>query len=131
MDVRDVADLHILAMQTPKATGQRYLAIASPTNKNPPEDGICEFVDIVTSADILRKGLPEETTHKITTRMIANWVMRLASWFDPVVTLCLPDLGKELAGCNSKARRELEWEPITVEESMLASARSLREFGLI
>lgn len=115
-------------MESPTANGQRYLAIA---NLNTKEAETCEFVDIKTSADVLRNGLPAENTQKITTRMIANWVMRLASWFDPVVTLCLPDLGKELAGSNAKARRDLQWDPITAEDSMLASARSLMDFGLI
>jgi nucleoside-diphosphate-sugar epimerase len=131
VDVRDVADLHIHAMESPKANGQRYLAIAGSKTSTTETEDVCDFVDIKTSAEILRNGLPAENTQKITTRMIANWVMRLASWFDPVVTLCLPDLGKELAGSNAKARRDFQWKPITVEESMLASARSLIEFGLI
>lgn len=116
-------------MENPKANGQRYLAIAN-TSTSPSKE-ICDFVEVKTSADILRDGLPPETTRKMTKLMIANWVMRLASWFDPVVTICLPDLGKELAGCNAKARRDFDWNPISVEESMLASARSLMDFGLI
>jgi nucleoside-diphosphate-sugar epimerase len=129
VDARDVADLHLRAMESSVADGQRYLAIAS--SKTSENKEICDFVDVKTSAEILRAGLPAEVTKNITTRMIANWVMRLASWFDPVVTLCLPDLGKELAGSNAKARRDLQWDPMTVEEAVLASARSLMEFGLI
>ncbi|EGP82809.1 uncharacterized protein MYCGRDRAFT_77663 [Zymoseptoria tritici IPO323] len=132
VDVRDVAELHVRAMESEKANGQRYLAIARCTSNSTSEaQDVCNFVDIVTSADILRKGLPAENTKKITKLMIPNWVMRMASWFDPVVNLCLPDLGKELAGSNAKARRDFQWEPITVEESVLAGARSLKEFGLI
>jgi hypothetical protein len=120
-------------MESPLAAGQRYLAIAKCTTGNctAPETEVCDFVDIKTSAAILRNGLPAETTRNITNRMIANWVMRLASWFDPVVTLCLPDLGKELAGSHAKARRDFGWEPRSVEESMVDAGRSLMGFGLI
>ena len=131
VDARDVADLHIRAMESPAANGQRYLAISGRSNEVDSEDSVCEFVNMLESGDILRKGLPAEKTGKIPTRTLPNFVMRAAGYFDPVVGVCLPDLGKELAGSFAKAKKELGWEPRTIDEALLSSAKSLIEFGVV
>ncbi|KAF7192227.1 Tetraketide alpha-pyrone reductase 2 [Pseudocercospora fuligena] len=132
VDVRDCADLHIKALENEKANGQRYLAISGRAEEVTSENGVCNFVDIITCAEILRNGLAADKTKKIPTRKLPNFVMRAAGYFDPVVGVCLPDLGKELAGSFQKARRELEWEPSkTIDESLLDSARSLIEFEAV
>lgn len=132
VDARDVADLHIRAMESSAANGQRYLAISGRSHElEAGKDSVCDFVNMILSGDILRQGLPEEKTGKIPTRTLPNFVMRAAGYFDPVVGVCLPDLGKELAGSFAKARRELGWEPRTIDEALLSSAKSLVEFGVV
>ncbi|EME88469.1 uncharacterized protein MYCFIDRAFT_126000 [Pseudocercospora fijiensis CIRAD86] len=120
VDVRDCADLHIKALESSRANGQRYLAISGREE------------EVASESCILRNGLPADKTKKVPTRKLPNFVMRAAGYFDPVVGVCLPDLGKELAGSFEKARRELGWQPSkTVEQSLLDSARSLIEFGVV
>ncbi|KXS97873.1 hypothetical protein AC578_5032 [Pseudocercospora eumusae] len=132
VDVRDCADLHVKALESAKANGQRYLAISGRTEEVVSENSVCDFVDIFACAEILRNGLPADKTKKIPTRKLPNFVMRAAGYFDPVVGVCLPDLGKELAGSFEKARRELGWQPSkTIDESLLDSARSLIELGAV
>ncbi|USW51021.1 Putative NAD-dependent epimerase/dehydratase, NAD(P)-binding domain superfamily [Septoria linicola] len=131
VDVRDVAELHVKAMESEAANGQRYLAISGTSKEVESQDAVCDFVSMISSAEILRNGLPVERTSKIPTRTLPNFVMRAAGYFDPVVGVCLPDLGKELAGSFAKARKELDWKPRTVEEALLSSANSLIEFGAV
>ncbi|KXT18031.1 hypothetical protein AC579_4595 [Pseudocercospora musae] len=132
IDVRDCAELHIKVLESSKANGQRYLAISGRAEEVASENGVCGFVDILTCAEILRNGLPADKTKKIPTRKLPNFVMRAAGYFDPVVGVCLPDLGKELAGSFEKAKRELGWRPSkTVDESLLDSAKSLIEFEAV
>lgn len=131
VDVRDVADLHLRAMISEKANGQRYLAISGRADELQREDMVCEFVDIMAAADFLRENLPKDKIGKIPTRKLPNFVMRAAGYFDPVVSICLPDLGKESSGSSAKARRELGWKPRTVDEALLSSARSLMEFEVV
>ncbi|KAF2212139.1 hypothetical protein CERZMDRAFT_41870 [Cercospora zeae-maydis SCOH1-5] len=131
VDARDVADLHVLAMESEKASGQRYLAISGTEEEVNSESAVCNFVTVMRSAEILRDGLPKEKTGKIPTRTLPNFVMRAAGYFDPVVSVCLPDLGKELAGSFKKSRDELGWKPRPVDVALLASARSMIEFGAV
>ncbi|KAK4619652.1 Phenylacetaldehyde reductase [Fulvia fulva] len=132
VDVRDVADLHIKVMESPKTHAQKYLAISGRADEiEPASNCVCEFVSMVRAADILRKNLPAEKTSKLPTRTLPNFVMRAAGYFDPVVGVCLPDLGKELAGSFVKARSELGWQPRSVDEALLASANSHIEFGVV
>lgn len=132
VDVRDVAELHIRSMECPTTNGQRYLAITGRADEvDAAKNGLCDFVNMLSSAEILRKGLPAEKTGKIPTRTLPNFVMRAAGYFDPVVGVCLPDLGKELAGSFAKARSDLGWTPRPVDEALLASANSLMEFGVV
>lgn len=48
VDVRDVAALHILAMEHPEAAGERFIASA---------DGVMSFYDV---AELFRKERPEQ-----------------------------------------------------------------------
>ncbi|PIA92275.1 putative oxidoreductase [Cercospora beticola] len=131
VDARDVADLHVLATESEKANGQRYLAITGTEEEVNSESAVCNFVTVMRSAEILREELPKEKTGKIPTRTLPNFVMRAAGYFDPVVSVCLPDLGKELAGSFRKARDELGWKPRPVDVALLDSARSMMDFGVV
>jgi nucleoside-diphosphate-sugar epimerase len=100
-DVRDVADLHIRAMAAPKAAGKRYLALA---------DGpTISFLEI---AEILRE--------------------RLGPMAERVPTEEAP--GSEpprLIIHNDRARDELGWRPRPAETTIVETAESLRDLGLL
>ncbi|WP_374008327.1 NAD-dependent epimerase/dehydratase family protein [Leifsonia sp. LS-T14] len=100
-DVRDVSSAHLAAMTTPEAAGKRYLVLA---------DGpTMTFLDV---ANVLRSELGE-----------------LAS---RVPTEEVP--GEEPAPLvihNERAKRELGLRPRPVVETIVETARSLRDLGLL
>jgi len=118
VDVRDVADLHIRAMNDPAAKGERFLALAG---------DFLKFVDIAT---ILKEGLGD-SAKKVPVREIPNFMIRLAALRDPAVRQILPELGKFRNGTSAKATRLLGWTPRPAEEAILATAESLLRLGLV
>jgi nucleoside-diphosphate-sugar epimerase len=100
-DVRDVADLHIRAMAVPGAAGQRYLALA---------DG--PTISFLQMAQILRE--------------------RLGPLAERVPTEEAP--GPEppaLVIHNDRAKQELGWRPRPAETTIVETAESLRDLGLL
>jgi nucleoside-diphosphate-sugar epimerase len=118
VDVRDVADLHIRAMSDPAARGERFLAVAG------------DFVSMLQMARMLSTNLGA-AARRAPTREIPDWMVRLIAVFDPQIRQILPELGKRKNASNAKARRMLGWAPRSVEESLVATARSLIELGVV
>ncbi len=118
VDVRDVADLHIRAMDNPAARGERFLAVAG------------DFISIQDIARLLKTRMGAAAT-KVPTRKLPNWLVRLASLRDPAVKQILPELGKRKNATNEKARRLLGWTPRSNEEAIMATAESLVRLGLL
>lgn len=115
VDVRSVADLHILAMEKPNAVGQRYIASA----------GHMYFKDV---ANLLRKHYPGR---KIPRFELPNFVTRFYSNIDKTLKPVLVDLGVYRKVNASKAQRELGWQPISKEEAVLTCAASAFKLGLL
>lgn len=118
VDVRDVADLHLRAMTHPAAKGERFLAVAG------------DFVSMRDIALALKKRMGD-AAKKVPTRELPNWVVRVASLFDPAVKQILPELGKPKNSTNEKAKRVLGWAPRSNEECVVATAESLIKLGLL
>ncbi len=112
VDVRDVADLHIRAMTAPAAKGQRFLAISG------------EFMTVEEMARVLKARLGIAAA-RVPTRVLPNWMVRLAALFDPAIAQSTPELGKLKRATNEKARRLLGWSPRSNEEAIIATAESL------
>jgi dihydroflavonol-4-reductase len=111
VDVRDAADLHLLALQRPEARGQRYIA-----------SGPSLWMSDI--AQILRERLGADAA-KVPTRELPNLLMRLVAVFDPAVRIILRDLGVKRTMVIDKARSELGWNPRPVEEIIVDTARAL------
>ena len=100
-DVRDVADLHIRAMAAPGAAGKRYLALA---------DG--PTISFLQLAEILRERLgplakrvpTEEAPGPEPARLIIH---------------------------NDRAKQELGWRPRPAETTIVETAESLHDLGLL
>jgi nucleoside-diphosphate-sugar epimerase len=101
VDVRDVADLHLRAMAAPQAAGKRYLAVADGPTRS--------FVEL---AAILRDRLGDLAALAPTTEADGADLPR------PVIH-------------NDRAREELGWRPRPVETTIVESAESLRDLGLL
>jgi dihydroflavonol-4-reductase len=65
------------------------------------------------------------------TRVLPNFVVRIASILDPAVKQIVPELGKHKNATNQKARRVLGWAPRSNEEAIVASAESLLRLELL
>jgi nucleoside-diphosphate-sugar epimerase len=118
VDVRDVADLHIRAMTDPAAAGQRFLAVAG------------DFIPAIEVARVLKANLGE-AGRKVPTRTLPDWLVRLVALGDPGVRQITAELGKRKNATHAKAARLLGWAPRSNEESILATAESLIDLGLL
>ncbi|HEX4008043.1 MAG TPA: aldehyde reductase [Acidobacteriaceae bacterium] len=118
VDVRDVADLHIRAMTDPAARGERFLATAG------------DFVSMIEIANILRSRLGP-AAHRVPTRQLPDWMVRLAALRDPAVKQIIPELGKRKNATSAKAQRLLGWSPRSPEDAIVATAESLLRLGLL
>lgn len=118
VDVRDVADLHLLAMTSPKAKGERFLAVA---------DGILTVPQI---ADILRDSLGE-AARKVPKRVLPDWGVRIAAAFMPSLREIARRLGNHRGVSNAKAKTMLGWSPRSNEELVEVTGRSLIDLGLV
>ncbi len=118
VDVRDVVDLHIRAMTSPAARGERFLAVGS---------------DDVAMVDIARvlKARMGAAARRVPTRNVPDWLVRIAALRDPTVRQILPELGKPKKASSEKARRLLGWSPRFYEDSIVDTAESLLRLGLL
>jgi nucleoside-diphosphate-sugar epimerase len=118
VDVRDVADLHLRAMTHPAAKGERFLAVAG------------KHMTMQEMASLLKTRMGA-AAGRVPSGVLPDWMVRLASIFDPAVAQIVPELGKYKDASNAKARRVLGWEPRPNEEAILATAESLVRLGLL
>lgn len=118
VDVRDVADLHLRAMTDPAAKGERFLAISG------------ESMWMIDVAQVLRQRMGDAAS-KVTTRVLPNWLVRLAALRNPAMKGIVPLLGVNMNATGEKARRVLGWTPRPREEAIVATAESLIRLGLL
>jgi len=118
VDVRDVAELHFLAMTNPKAAGQRYIATAGPSVS------VLEIANLLKTSD-----LPAHIKKKLPSREVPDFMLRLLAFFDATVAMVVPELGKRKDATNEKARTELGWAPRDAQESVVSCAKSLLQVG--
>ena len=111
VDVRDVADLHLLAMSSPEGAGERFLAVG-------PSLWISEM------AEILREQLGPAAA-KVPRRTFPDALVRLAARFDPGLRSFTGDLGKRIVYSSEKAEKRLGWKPRPVQETLVECANSL------
>ncbi|WP_329126719.1 NAD-dependent epimerase/dehydratase family protein [Streptomyces sp. NBC_01465] len=118
VDVRDLADVHIRAMTSPDAAGQRFLATG-------------EFTWMSQMAQILREGLGDEG-RRVSTRRVPDLVVKLLARFrDPSLREITPALGRRNRHSTDKARRVLGWQSRPARETVLDCARSLLAHGAL
>jgi nucleoside-diphosphate-sugar epimerase len=118
VDVRDVASLHLLAMTSAAAKGERFLALAG------------DFMTMQQIASVLKDRMGAAAS-KVPTRVLPDWVLKVASIFDASLRQITPELGKFKNATNEKARRVLGWSPRSREDSIVATAESLVKLGLL
>lgn len=117
VDVRDVAALHVVAMDNPSAAGQRLLAAKqSPSLKD--------------LADILRDAFPAYA-RKIPKNELPAFLVRFASLFDKTLKSILPDLGRVPTAKTAYVTEKTGIAFRDASEAAIASAESLIEYGIV
>ncbi|MBE7172381.1 MAG: aldehyde reductase [Williamsia sp.] len=118
VDVRDVADLHLLAMTHPKAKGERFLATTGDT------------LSMLDVAKILRRRLGD-VAGKVPTKELPNWLLKIAALKNPSLKMIITLLHQYMQASGEKAKQVLHWSPRSNEEAIVATAESMLSLGLI
>jgi dihydroflavonol-4-reductase len=111
VDVRDIAELHLLAMTSPTAAGQRFLGSGN----------FWWYQDI---ARILREKLPDEAA-KVPTRTMPDIIVKLLAHLNPQMAMLRPELGRTRLVDSSKARTQLGWQTRPTEQTIIDTATAL------
>jgi nucleoside-diphosphate-sugar epimerase len=111
VDVRDLADLHLRAMTSPDAAGERFIAAG-------------EFRWLSEIAGTLRSRLGDRAA-KVPTRGVPDGVVRFLARFLPPLRTLTPLLGRQLTFSSAKAKRVLGFAPRSAEKTIVDCAESL------
>lgn len=111
VDIRDLVDVHIRAMTSNQAAGERFIAVS-------------EFMWMADMAKTLRSKLGESAS-KVPVRTVPDFVIRILSRFDPNLRAIMPGLGRKNRHTSAKAQRLLGWHPRPAAETVLDCAESL------
>jgi dihydroflavonol-4-reductase len=118
VDVRDVADLHLLAMTRPEANGQRFLASSGPA---------LQFIEL---SKMLQSYLGP-AGRKLPKRAMPDWVIRLVVLFRADLRETVPLLGRARDTSAAKAEALLGWQPRSIQEALNSCADSIIALGLV
>lgn len=117
IDVRDLADLHIRAMTSAEAAGERFLAVG-------------DFMWMSEISQTLRAQFGEAAS-KVPTRTLPDFVFRFMALFDPALRMMTPRLGRKHRHTSAKARELLGWQPRPAAVTLADCARSLIAGGAL
>jgi nucleoside-diphosphate-sugar epimerase len=106
-DVRDLAELHILAMENPAADGQRFLAHG-------------EDMTMPEMARILKAQYPDR---KIKTSVVPDFLVHIMARTNTAMKILNTMVGMKYRLDSSKARKVLGWNPRPARQTVLDSAK--------
>lgn len=115
IDVRDVADLHVAALEASESEGERYLATS-------------DYVPFPQVAVILREAYPDR---KITQRTVPDWLIRVLAFFGGSARQIINDIGNEKVFSGAKGEKLLGRKFISSRQSILDTAESVIRLGMI
>lgn len=111
-DVRDVAKIHVQALETEEAVNQRFI-VATET--------AYPFLDIT-------QLLHSKGYEKVGTGVAPNFIVKLLSYFNSEMKGMLPYVGKKYEGDISRTKSTFNWKPIPFEKMVLDTATSVSSF---
>jgi dihydroflavonol-4-reductase len=114
VDVRSVADLLIKAMTAPKAAGNRYIAAS-------------EYLTLKEIAITLKEHFPGR---KVPIAQFPNIVTKLIANFRPELRPVLLEMKRRKTDLT-KAKKELDWQPIPARDAVIACAESVIEQQIV
>lgn len=116
VDVRDIAKMHLLAMETKESSGGRYI-------------GCSDVVWMIDMARALQRGLGDKAK-KVPKFELPNFMVKFVAIFDPAARSITGELGLDRSMDNSRTKKALGIEFIPVGGAAVASGESLIEHGL-
>jgi dihydroflavonol-4-reductase len=117
VDVRDVADLELRAMTAPEAGGERFVANT-------------QWMWMSDVAEVLRQRLGARAS-KVPTRIAPDLLVRAMALFDGGIRSFKSSLGKRTDYRTTKAQDLLGWSPRPLDETIVESAESLIDHGVV
>ena len=117
VDVQDVAAVHVAAMETEAAGGQRFLASSTP-------------LGLPDMARLLRKNFPQ-AARRAPVLTLPDWMARLYALFDKELRDNSLEIGLVRQANASRAEILIGRKLIGSEEAFLAMARSMIEGDLV
>ena len=120
VDLRDIADLHVRALEAPtdKVAGGRFIGSSGPFMK---------FADV---AAVLRDRLGPQA-RKVPTRKMPAIGVRILALFMPAAKQLIGEIGRTRTTSSAHAQSVLGWQPRPPEDSIVDCARSLIERGVV
>jgi dihydroflavonol-4-reductase len=118
VDVRDVAELHVKAMVSPRAAGERFLAAAG------------QPLTLPEVARILRSRLGDDAS-RVPTRDAPDWLIRVAARLVPTLDAFAATLGEPKPISTAKATNVLGWQPRPAADTVVDTAESLLRLRLV
>ncbi len=115
IDVRDVAAMHVAALQQPSSIGQRYLATS-------------DYVPFSQVAEVLRAAYPDR---EITRKQVPDWIIKLLARFGGPTRQIINDIGNEKHYDRTKGEGLLGRPFIGGKDAILATAESVIRLGLV
>lgn len=117
VDIRDIADLHVKALETEGLDGERFL-------------GAGPFLKAIEISAILRQRLGANA-RKTPTRKMPDWMVNILALFNAEVRGIKSELGKVRNIDASLSKQRLGWKMRPVEETIADCGESLIEHGVV
>lgn len=114
IDVRDVADMHVAALEHKEAIGQRYLATA-------------EYMPFPKVAAVVQELYPDR---KVVQRTVPDWIIKLVAMFGGPARQIINDIGNEKVFEGRKGEALMGHPYISARDSIRDTAESVIRFGL-
>jgi dihydroflavonol-4-reductase len=109
VDVRDIARLHVAALEAPKAAGKRFIAASS------------QPIAMAYLAETLKKA----GYKKVPSRKAPNFAIKLMALFDREAKGMVPNLGIKIAYDNHETVEILNWKPTPLEITFTEMAAAI------
>ncbi|MEQ1902275.1 MAG: NAD-dependent epimerase/dehydratase family protein [Devosia sp.] len=114
IDVRDVADMHVAALEHPESIGERYLSTA-------------EYMPFPKVAQIIQELYPDR---KIVNRTVPDWIIRIVAMFGGPARQIINDIGNVKIFDGRKGEAMMGHKYISARQSISDTAESVERFGL-
>jgi len=108
-DVRDVAKIHVQALENKEANGQRFIVTT---------EKACSFQDL---AQILKSNGYD----KVSTKVAPNFLIKIMALFSSDMKGMLPYIGNTFNGDVRDTMNVFNWKPIPLEATVLDTAKSV------